>query len=159
MTRVEIYVEPTELIADAGKFPRDVEAHRPESPVETIKHGLAVFNLRIHGELYHPLRVFLRTAKSLEVQGGLLGETGRGAFHITELWVVEPLRRHGYGTQLLEAAEAAALARGCRFAHVETFNFHAPDFYQRRGYEVFGTLEGFTGGHTCFYLRKPLRAA
>jgi len=43
-----------------------------------------------------------------------------------------------------------------RHAHLDTFSFQAPDFYQQRGYQVFGQLDDFPPGHRRYYLTKEL---
>jgi GNAT superfamily N-acetyltransferase len=60
------------------------------------------------------------------------------------------------GKRLLEAAEKRALAQGCRQALVDTFDFQAPGFYERQGYELFGALDGFAGKYRRLYYRKRL---
>ena len=56
----------------------------------------------------------------------------------------------------MDAAEALALERGATTATLETFTFQAPDFYARRGYQVFGRLDGYPPGHSKLFLRKTL---
>jgi ribosomal protein S18 acetylase RimI-like enzyme len=156
LAELEIHVEPIEVPTDHEALVRSTQAHEPGSPAGAVRRGLALFNLSHPGELHAPLHIFLRDRKTGEVQGGLLGRTGRGALHITELWVAEAHRRQRHGSELLVRAEEEARARGCRLAHVETYSFHAPSFYERHGYTIFGRLAGFSGGHTCYYLRKDL---
>ena len=158
MEALEIHVEPIEAPADREALIRSLRAHPPASPADAVRLGLALFNLGHPGELHAPLHDFLRDRATREIHGGLMGHTGRGGLHITEFWIAEPLRRKGHGTRLLARAEEEARGRGCRFAYVETFSFHAPAFYERSGYTVFGRLAGFSGGHVCLYLRKDLAA-
>ena len=49
-----------------------------------------------------------------------------------------------------------AASRGCFAATLDTHSFEALGFYQKRGYEVFGTLEDYPPGHTKYFLRKRL---
>ena len=79
---------------------------------------------------------------------GLHGWTWGDCFYVQSLWVREDLRRQGWGTRLLRAAEAEATARGCRRALLWTLDYQAPSFYQRLGYQVIGRVEGFPGAHT-----------
>jgi GNAT superfamily N-acetyltransferase len=89
-----------------------------------------------------PLNLLLRDANGT-VRGGLLGESGWGWLHIHILWVAEAERRRGYGGELLARAEAEARRRGCHGVHLDTHEYQAPDFYRRRGYEVFGVLNDY----------------
>lgn len=156
MAELEIHVEPIDPPADREALIRSIREQRPTSPADVVSRGLALFNLSHPGELHAPLHVFLRDRSTAEIHGGLLGRTGRGGLHITQLWIAEAHRRRGHGSALLARAEAEAEARGCRFAYVESYSFNAPAFYERNGYAIFGRLPGFTGGHTCFFLRKDL---
>jgi ribosomal protein S18 acetylase RimI-like enzyme len=80
----------------------------------------------------------------------------RDTLYISALWVDERLRGHGVGTQLLQAAEQAARARGCQHMSLDSYNFQAPGFYQKHGYEVFAVLEDHPRHHRNYYLRKRL---
>jgi len=40
--------------------------------------------------------------------------------------------------------------------YLDTFSFQAPAFYQRHGYQVFGTLPDFTPGHQRYFFTKQL---
>ena len=86
--------------------------------------------------------------------GGLHGYTHWGWLFISHLWVAEALRGQGYGTELVARAEHEAARRGCRRAYLDTYDFQALGFYQKRGYEVFGLLEGFPTGHRRYFLQK-----
>jgi ribosomal protein S18 acetylase RimI-like enzyme len=86
-----------------------------------------------------------------------LGETGRGWLHISVVWVDERSRGRRLGTQLVNAVEAEAVRRGCHRAYLDTFSYQARPFYEKVGYEVFGTLEDYPPGHQRFYMRKRLR--
>lgn len=90
------------------------------------------------------------------IVGGLTGHTHFGWLHIRKLAVVAQVQGRGCGKKLVETAEAAAKARGCGFAHVDTFTFQAPGFYQKLGYEVVGSLDNYPYGHKRVYLRKSL---
>ena len=47
-------------------------------------------------------------------------------------------RGQGLGRRLLAAVEQQARERGCRWARLNTWEFQAPDFYARCGYETYG---------------------
>ena len=67
--------------------------------------------------------------------------SGLLAFIHTEVGVV--------GTPLAEAVR-----RGCIGAHLDTYDYQAPDFYRKLGYEVFGSIDDHPPGHTRFWMRK-----
>lgn len=49
------------------------------------------------------------------------------------------------------------MASGGIALHLDTGGDESFPFYERHGYEVFGTLEGFPPGIRQHFLRKPLR--
>lgn len=73
------------------------------------------------------------------------------------LWVDGRYRGRGLGSALLAEVERAAGEEGCSLIHLDTFDFQAKEFYIKRGYEVFGTLEDCPDGHCRYYLKKKLR--
>ena len=52
--------------------------------------------------------------------------------------------------------EEEAKAAGCYMAQLDTFDFQAPGFYEKQGYEIFGTLTNAPKGHTHYYMKKTL---
>lgn len=153
MNDLEILVEQTEVATDRVAVRRAIEVAQPSSPAERVRKGLALYNVASGAELGSPLNAYLRDAQH-EIQGGLLGRTSASALFIEVLWIAETLRRRGYGRRLVLAAEGEAIHRGCHFSHVDTYSFHAPDFYKRLGYQVFGVLDGYRSGHTRYFLKK-----
>lgn len=76
--------------------------------------------------------------------------------YVEILWVDDQHRHQGLGTILLTAVEEAARAEGCTLIHLDTFDFQARGFYERLGYEVFGTLEDCPEGHCRYFMKKKL---
>ena len=72
------------------------------------------------------------------------------------LWVAEPYRKHGIGSQLMAGAEAAAREQGCRAAYLDTFTFQAPKFYEGLGDREFAGLNDFPAGHARIWFTKAL---
>jgi GNAT superfamily N-acetyltransferase len=104
---------------------------------------------------WYPANFLLKNGHG-EWMGGLFGSIWGGWLHVRYLWVAGAARGQGHGTRLLRAAERHAIERGCFAATLETFSFQARPFYEKQGYEVFGTLEDYPPGHTKFFLRKQL---
>ncbi|CAL9505257.1 hypothetical protein SUDANB6_03531 [Streptomyces sp. enrichment culture] len=89
--------------------------------------------------------------------GGLVGHTWAGWLHVTYLWVDDRHRGAGLGSRLLAEAERVARDdRGCRAARLETWDFQAPGFYRKRGYEVVGVIPDYPPGITEYTLTKAL---
>ena len=90
------------------------------------------------------------------IVAGLFGWTWGGCLYVEHLWVRDGVRRRGYGSRLLAAAERVGRERGCALVTLETHDFQAPDFYRRHGYEVFATLDDYPKEHKKHFLRKRL---
>lgn len=119
-----------------------------------VLDGLRAFNETFIGPPdERPLAVFVRDDAGTVV-GGLLGHTKWRWGYVSKLWLPDALRGKGIGSQLLAAAEAEAWARGCLGVYLDTFEYQALPFYQRHGYELFGTLEGFPPGYRQYHVRK-----
>ena len=58
--------------------------------------------------------------------------------------------------ELLRAAEDYAVERGCFASTLETHSYQARPFYEKCGYQVFGTLEDHPPGHAKYFMRKQL---
>jgi GNAT superfamily N-acetyltransferase len=67
-----------------------------------------------------------------------------------------PVRKRGFGKELMKRAETYAIERGCTDAYLDTFSFQARPFYEKLGYRVFGTLENHPVGHQHFFMTKKL---
>lgn len=136
-----------------------VEERASREDIDRVASGLRDFNTEFLGPPdLRPLNVFLRDERG-EVVGGLLGHSVYGWAYVAKLWVSAEFRGKGFGRELLQAAEREAMARGCTAIHLDTFEYQARPFYERQGYRVFGTLEGFPPGYRQFYLAKTLGSA
>ena len=121
-----------------------------------IEDSLDDFNMTTTGmREYSPVEFVVRGEHG-EILGGLLGHVWGGWLQVNILWVAETLRGLGYGTRLVQSAEIYAVSKGAIAATVETHSFQARPFYERLGYEVFSTLDGYPLGHAKYYLKKAL---
>lgn len=68
------------------------------------------------------------TDEAGELVGGLTARTWGGLCGIELLWVREDSRKDGWGSRILQAAEAEARRRGCDRLSTSTFTFQAPGF-------------------------------
>lgn len=103
-----------------------------------------------------PLHVWVSDAGG-GLAGGLVGHTWAGWLHVTYLWVDARHRGAGLGSRLLSEAEHVARTdRACRAARLETWDFQAPGFYRKRGYEVVGVIPDYPPGITEYTLTKAL---
>jgi GNAT superfamily N-acetyltransferase len=88
---------------------------------------------------------------------GLTAEIFWNALYINILWVDEEHRQRGYGAVLLRRAEDAGRAESCEVAYLSTFDFQAPGFYGKYGYDVVGELQDVPPGSRCRWFGKKLR--
>ena len=125
----------------------------PPKEVRRLESNLGAFNReRAEPSQYRPLAVFLRNGSDLV--GGASGYTHWKWLFVAHLWVASPLRGGGWGRRLMQAMEAAAIRRGCRAAHLDTFSFQALGFYEKLGYQRFGTLADYPPGESRYFLYK-----
>ena len=123
-----------------------------------IRSLVAYNGTRAASEDYRELTVLSRSEGI--IVGGLIGYTHWNWLFVQQLWVAEDHRQHGIGSSLMAAAENEAVARGCLHAHCDTFDFQALPFYQKLGYQTFGSLPDYPVGHTRYFLSKRnLRSA
>ena len=132
------------------------EDHRYREVHQDLEARLIAFNEGAAGPVQRKTIALTVCDQSNMLIGGLTGEVFWNALYIASLWVEDTHRRHGYGSALLRAAEDAARAEGCALAYLSTFDFQAPAFYDRHGYEAFGELAGVPRGSRRIWFRKPL---
>lgn len=127
-----------------------------ESAWGIIGRSLQSYNVQHAGDEQFQRLCFVVQAPDQGIAGGVLGEMFWGWLHVDLLWVKDELRGRGYGQRLLARIEEEARRRGAKYAFLDTFSFQAPEFYKRRGYQVFGELPDFPPGHIRYFLVKQL---
>jgi GNAT superfamily N-acetyltransferase len=121
-----------------------------------IAAPLAAYNRSAAGRWdARPLIIAIEDAG--RVVGGLWGRTAYDWLFVELLFVPEPLRRQGVGSDLMTRAEDEARARGCHHAWLDTFEFQARGFYERLGYACFSELEDYPSGFSRYFMKKALR--
>jgi GNAT superfamily N-acetyltransferase len=109
------------------------------------------------GERDVPLHVWAVNDTDDDLAGGLVGYTWATWLHVTYLWVDERHRGAGLGAGLLREAERiASRERGCRASRLETWEFQAPRFYEKQGYDVVCVIPDYPPGITEYTLTKRL---
>lgn len=121
-----------------------------------IGRRLRQFNYTHIGE--YPATQYIRLnarAADGSVVGGIRAVVALYWLRVEVLWVDEAARGRGIGSRLLAEAERLAREMGARNAALETFEWQAPRFYQKQGYEEVARLEGYAKG---FYLALMTKA-
>ena len=127
-----------------------------DSARAAIVRNLLAYNRSQTGIADHRSLAMLIHAEGGQVAGGLWGRTAYGWLFTELLFVPEALRGRGVGKSLLLQAEAEALARGCRGAWLDTFDFQARPFYERLGYRCFGEIGDYPPGFSRYFMKKVL---
>jgi GNAT superfamily N-acetyltransferase len=139
----------SELLVDAAPRPDDVQY---------LEDRIYEFNAAVTGIGGGEwLAIFVRDGER-RIVAGISGNTWGGCLEIRQFWVEEARRRRGLGTRLYDAAEREARRRGCRQVVLSTFDFQAPGFYARLGFEVAAVIDDHPHGHRNLLLRKRLGA-
>ncbi|KAB2333975.1 GNAT family N-acetyltransferase [Bacillus mesophilum] len=124
-----------------------------------VDDALYKFNLKHFpkelGNRYEEINLFLKDDDG-KVFGGVLSAVCWNWLEIYTFILDEDIRYSGYGTTLLTELETIALGKKCDFIKVDTLSFQALDFYQKNGYEVFGSIDQVGREFTHYYLKKDL---
>ncbi|MDR3471814.1 MAG: GNAT family N-acetyltransferase [Devosia sp.] len=123
---------------------------------QVILNGLRDYNQSKTGPTgLQPIAVLLKSAEGMTL-GGLTGRAIYDWLFIQLLYVPEPFRGQGVGTELMAKAEAFARERGLTGIWLDTFHFQAPEFYKALGYTVFGQIDDHPKGGARYFLQKRL---
>lgn len=92
-----------------------------------------------------------------EVIGGVLAYAVMwDILYIDTVWTREDCRGRGIASRLICEAENRAKEMGCNVAHLSTYDFQAPRFYEKLGYVKFGSIDY---GHAAeYFYYKNLRS-
>lgn len=127
---------------------------------EEIDDELMAYNLRQAAPTQEePFIKICRCARdeSGQLVGGVLACSALWqVLSIEAVWVHEQSRGRGIATALLLEVEEEARSKGCYMAQLDTFDFQAKGFYEKCGYQVFGTLKDMPKGHERYYMYKKL---
>lgn len=94
--------------------------------------------------------------ESGDVIAGAAGRTFGDWLMINTLWVSDTLRGQQVGSKILHKMEQAAKARGCNKALLDTLNFQAMPFYEKHGYQIQWTQQGYPKTGCRYYMMKQL---
>ncbi|MGS0826603.1 GNAT family N-acetyltransferase [Shewanella sp. 0m-8] len=124
---------------------------------QALWDGIESFTQPIVGDTGRHELCFLIHGEEGELVGGVQGNYDNfGWLWIDSLWVSKSVRGQGFGIQLLNEIESAAVDNGCNNSHLTSFSYQAADFYIKQGYEIFGKLENYSKGHSRCWLKKEL---
>ncbi|GHV19494.1 N-acetyltransferase [Clostridia bacterium] len=89
-----------------------------------------------------------------KVLGGALCKTIYNWLYIDTLKVKEEFRGQDIGSKIIAEIEKFAREKGFEGLYVDTFGFQARPFYEKQGFALNGTIEGYPPGSKMFILTK-----
>lgn len=132
----------------------------PDDPSEEDRQAVGVplraYNDRHGGDPRIKSVAILLTDETGEHVGGLWGKTIYDWLFVEWLAVPEEHRGQDWGTVLMREAEKLARASDCIGLWLDTFEFQARGFYEKLGFEVFGTLEDHPVGQRRYFMSKRI---
>jgi GNAT superfamily N-acetyltransferase len=133
----------------------------PDAPGEAermaVVNALLAYNEKTVGPSnFEPLSILIHDPATGDPVGGIWGKTAYN-WCFVELFVVpEQFRGQDIGSKVLAKAEEIARERGCIGLWLDTYWFQARPFYEKQGYEVFGSLPDYPRGGPRYFLKKSL---
>jgi ribosomal protein S18 acetylase RimI-like enzyme len=124
--------------------------------IDQIEDQLYEYNSRMVGQVDGRKLGFAAVDRQGIQVGAVAGYSWARMAEIKQLWVADNHRGKGLGRLLLETAIAEAKARDCRLVWVMSYDFQAPDLYERCGFERVAELVDWPPGHTHIILRRYL---
>lgn len=88
--------------------------------------------------------------------GAVAGHTWGGVCDLRQVWVHPDYRHRGLGAELVRKAIAEARGRRCASIFLATFDFQAPAFYERLGFEAVAKIDARVTGHAEYIMRLDL---
>lgn len=128
----------------------------PKEYEEVLYQGISEEAFQAKG--LSPIRsfsIFIKDQKE-NIVGGVSGTLFFGSLYVDSLWVDIILRHQGWGTKLMHEAENVGRKHGASFVTLNTMDWEALPFYQKLGYSIEFTREGYEKESTMFMLRKNL---
>ena len=123
---------------------------------EALWQGIKAFNKDYFGERTNQHFSLTIRDKNAKIIAGLNGFIFLDHARVGLTWIDERYRRQGMGRKLFKRLEEYCRSKGCRVIQLDTFDFQAPLFYEKMGFEYIGTVSEWTCGHDCHFMRKLL---
>ena len=132
-----------------------VEAAPSDATRDAISAALRAHNAAAVGDGGYTQFAITVRDEAGEVAGGLWGYIWH-RFLFVELLAMGDARGGGVGREVMALAEAEAVRRGCTGIWLDTFDWQAPWFYPKLGYQEFGRIADYIPGQDRIFLVKRL---
>jgi len=119
-----------------------------------INDGVVAFNNKFITEKLVHFSIFAKH-NNLVVGGTSVCESNE-ALYIDALWCNEDFRKQGLGAKIIDMIYRIAVDKRLSKIFVDTFDFQAPEFYQKQGFHTIGILPKFVLGHDKIFMRKDI---
>ena len=126
--------------------------------IDRLEDRIYEYNCRSTGQRDGKQLGFLAVDERGMQVGAIAGYTWAGVAEIKQLWVDEDHRGKGLGQGLLGAAVNEAIARDCHTVWALSYDFQAPRFYEKHGFERVAELKDWPPGHAHIVLRRLLKS-
>lgn len=139
-------------------MPIDLEIRHDLTPneVDLIENRLYEHNSQATGRDDGQGLGFVIRDEAGEMIGAVAGYTWAGVSELRHMWVDKAYRGRGYARALLEAFVKEARGRGARRIWVASYDFQAPEMYEKAGFNRVAAFEGWPEGHVNVLLCKVL---
>ena len=91
-----------------------------------------------------------------QIIGVAAGYTWADTSELKQMWIDEAYRGRGYARALLNAFVAEACSRGVRRIWVASYDFQAPEMYEKAGFKRMAEFDDWPEGHVNVVLCKIL---
>jgi len=124
---------------------------------DAIEDRLYDFNSRATGRDDGQGLGFIIRDETGQMIGAAIGYTWAGTSELKQMWIDEAFRGRGYARALLDAFVVEAHSRGVERIWVASYDFQAPEMYEKAGFKRMAEFEGWPEGHSNVVLCKTLR--
>jgi ribosomal protein S18 acetylase RimI-like enzyme len=140
MKNLELAVHETDTCPEATEILEGLKAYNVSQAGPANRKGLTISVKQDDGQTV----------------AGLIGHTHWDWLFVSILWVKEEMRGQNLGTKIIAEAEKIAKSRGCKGVHLDTFDFQAPGFYEKLGFQKFGEIPDcpVPGKKRIFYQKR-----
>lgn len=135
----------------------EVSDQHSEQDLNVIRSGLAFHNILKTGPLkVQSWSVLIRDQK-IGIIAGIIAEVQWQWCYLDSVWVHPDFQDQKLGSKCIQAIEKKAADLKCKGIYLWTTDFQALGFYQKLGYQKFGTLKDRPPGFQTIFLQKEIQ--
>jgi GNAT superfamily N-acetyltransferase len=132
-------------------------ASKFKKTAKLLHQRLVSFSANKAGAFHHRNIVLEARTRKNRLVGGLSGETQWQWLNVNMVWLDPAYRGKGWGTRLFKMTQAKALQRGCRHVVTRRYDFQAPDYFKKLGFQSYTRIKDYPKGHNFLFLTKNLK--